>query len=471
MCMWFTGSYISDCYCDISSSIHIYTFYHTQLLVVGIVMYCLVRLSFPGNNPCVLLTPTKYQQWGLRVLVKHKDCFYRVFKTLAVTSWAQATKTAQCCVGRFGPAKRQNARRANLYYLQQTRPILILSTLTLNNNTPLMILAHSMSRNDYCPPKLHSYTLTTTSSKDEEDEDPAPTLLELQRRERSSAVISQPSKAEAIRSLSESETWSTDQKHKKREIKWLCRFDNRVVDIISWKSTIKSLLIYLWIVISLLILRHHSLLYLTSLSLLCLLIVNCVFVGGSFVLQAALHGQATHPFYTTLAQPTISLSNETKTAITQIIMSMLDGAIDFTARVVLVQDIGITLRACSVLWVIWAYISDTYLVLTVIVTAVFAGVPLYTQFSDTLHKMVEVFEEDGVSGVITSTFVEEKGSENDVTEKECDVIDSDVTTPTRDVISAVMFGLVIVVVVKWCNGDDVNLIFDVATFIKQSVLT
>eukprot|EP00116_Pleurobrachia_bachei_P001462 sb/3461724/ len=48
-------------------------------------------------------------------MVKHKDCFYPVLKTLAVTSWAQATKTAQ----------------ANLYYLQQTCPILILSTLTL----------------------------------------------------------------------------------------------------------------------------------------------------------------------------------------------------------------------------------------------------------------------------------------------------------------------------------------------------
>eukprot|EP00116_Pleurobrachia_bachei_P007556 sb/3467818/ len=44
-------------------------------------------LPFCRNNPCVLLTPTKYQQ--------------------------------------------QNARRANLYYLQQTCPILILSTLTL----------------------------------------------------------------------------------------------------------------------------------------------------------------------------------------------------------------------------------------------------------------------------------------------------------------------------------------------------
>eukprot|EP00116_Pleurobrachia_bachei_P014878 sb/3475140/ len=51
------------------------------------------------------------------VLVKHKDCFYPVFQMLAVTSWAQATKTAQ----------------ANLYYLQQTCPTLILSTLTLRN--------------------------------------------------------------------------------------------------------------------------------------------------------------------------------------------------------------------------------------------------------------------------------------------------------------------------------------------------
>eukprot|EP00116_Pleurobrachia_bachei_P018574 sb/3478836/ len=36
-------------------------------------------------------------------------------------------------LGEFLPAKMQNAQKANLYYLQQTCPILIRSTLTLTN--------------------------------------------------------------------------------------------------------------------------------------------------------------------------------------------------------------------------------------------------------------------------------------------------------------------------------------------------
>ena len=41
------------------------------------------------------------------------------------------TKISQWWVGRFWAAKTHYAQRANLYYLQQTRPILIRSTLTL----------------------------------------------------------------------------------------------------------------------------------------------------------------------------------------------------------------------------------------------------------------------------------------------------------------------------------------------------
>eukprot|EP00116_Pleurobrachia_bachei_P014380 sb/3474642/ len=68
-------------------------------------------VSFDPRN--ILLTHIQTSA----VLVKHKDCFYPVFKTMAVTSLKiLGTKTPQ----------------ANLYYLQQTCPILILSTLTLN---------------------------------------------------------------------------------------------------------------------------------------------------------------------------------------------------------------------------------------------------------------------------------------------------------------------------------------------------
>eukprot|EP00116_Pleurobrachia_bachei_P006063 sb/3466325/ len=89
------------------------------------------------NNPCVLLTPTKYQQnLGFEIVTR---AWSKSRNVTEIITTAPLSNQITGFMKQYGyivqifllPSKRQHARRANLYYLQQTCPFLILSTLTL----------------------------------------------------------------------------------------------------------------------------------------------------------------------------------------------------------------------------------------------------------------------------------------------------------------------------------------------------
>lgn len=287
--------------------------------------------------------------------------------------------------------------------------------------------------------KFPNYNLTKMKSK----EDGKPTLLELQR---SSAVISghknQRNSIETIQSM-------INQSSATSGGAWLCHLDHRIVNIVIWKDTTKSLLTFLWIITSLFMLRTHSLVYLATASLLSVLIIMLLFVGGCTLLQAATTGHVVHPFAAVLAK-TITISESMQGTISMVMLSIITGSVDFIARIVLVQSFGLTFRSVALLWLIWAHVEDVHIFLIIIVCVIFTLPKLYTDHSETYESLLEeIYEENPISGIISAHFKIKESSGLDSGTRKDNII-----SLSKDMISASLSGIIIVLFVKYFLSDE-----------------
>ena len=292
------------------------------------------------------------------------------------------------------------------------------------------------------PPVQPQYT--KTSSK--EDITGGVTLLELQRK-RSSPVISLSREQRHANEEDEENADGTGSGNNNR-LAWLAVYDQRLIDLIYWKHKTCSFFAFIWISGSLLILRTYSIVFLLTAAFMSLLLVMMFYVGASIVLQAATSKSATHPFHSLLST-SIVIPRATQTALTEVLLSLLNGSIDFVGRIVLVQSFTLTFRALVFVWILWAYVSDVYLALFVVTVAVFSVPKLYYSHTEPCEVFIEVFEQSDVTGSISSHFQSETESGSSGTGKRGDIL-----AQSKDVLTASIVGVIVILLVKYFVPDE-----------------
>ena len=283
--------------------------------------------------------------------------------------------------------------------------------------------------------KLHNYMSKKVKSNDDE----GLTLLELQR---SSAVISGNKNHQNSPDNPCGDSTSLSDK-----LAWSFHFDSHIVDLVTWRDTSKSLFTFLWIVTTLFLLRSHSFLYILTASLISLLTVMMVFVGGCSLFQAATKDHVIHPFASTLSN-TIALSQSTQATISQILLGIITGSVDFVARIVLVQSCGLTMRSIALLWIIWSHMEDIYIFLIIFICIIFTVPKLYLDHAESFESLIEIYEENPLTGIINAHFkIKECSRINSATKKICSISQS------KDMLSASLSGVIIVLAVKYFLSD------------------
>ena len=183
-----------------------------------------------------------------------------------------------------------------------------------------------------------------------------------------------------------------------------------------------------------------------------------VFVGCSYILQAALHGTARHPFHEVL-KTDIQLSEEIASAISGIIISLINGVIDQVARVVLVQNIGVTVRTFFLIWVCCHYLQDTVNVLIVLTLLIFFLPKFCWECPQQTTKFVEVFTECGVTAVLSSQFrpiPPKSNSEKELTKRQ--VKPHDYLQEIKQLLTWSFVCVTVMLTVKYsCSDDQGNL--------------
>ncbi|XP_063691363.1 uncharacterized protein LOC134823751 [Bolinopsis microptera] len=309
----------------------------------------------------------------------------------------------------------------------------------------------------------HKYNLTKSKSKEEEVG--GPTLLEVLELQRSSAVVSRSgtkgghsARGDGSNNISGG---SDDGSQPPLRLAWLSRYDQRIIDLIFWKSKTKSFFTFSWIITILVVLRTHSAAYVLSAALMSLMIVMMLFVGGSTVLQAATLHTAKHPFASTLSGD-ITLPESMQSTISDVLLSLINGSLDFVGRIVLVQSFSLTLRAITLLWIIWAHIDDIYLLLIIMTCALFFIPKFYQEHTDTCESVIEVYEENSLTGVISAQF-ETLEAEQDAANK--NPLNGNLVTNSKEVLTASITGILIVLLVKYFLANDQGEIPHLFTYI------
>ena len=308
----------------------------------------------------------------------------------------------------------------------------------------------------------HTYNLTKTKSK--EDQVGGPTLLEVLELQRSSAVVSSSSKSAHLAQNSDSKNAGDDADEPTPtplRLAWLSRYDQRIINIIFWKNKTKSFFTWLWIVTILVVLRTHSVAYVLTASLMSLLTVMMLYVGGSTILQAATLRTAKHPFASTLSGD-ITLSEPLQTAISEVFLSLINGSLDFIGRIVLVQSFSLTFRAVTLLWIIWAHVDDIYLLLIIITCAIFFVPKFYQNHVETCESVIEVYEENSLTGVISAHF-KTLESEADAPNKLPD--SGSLVANSKEILTASITGMLIMLVLKYFLADEEGEIPNLFTYV------
>eukprot|EP00116_Pleurobrachia_bachei_P008525 sb/3468787/ len=96
-----------------------------------------------SGSACLVLSASRLSSNTIQR--SHHDCFYSVLYILIKQEFSQHNKNISVMGGSILSGKTQNAEKVNLYYLQQTCPILIRSTLTLTSNRDIIRFQYLMN--------------------------------------------------------------------------------------------------------------------------------------------------------------------------------------------------------------------------------------------------------------------------------------------------------------------------------------
>ena len=138
-------------------------------------------------------------------------------------------------------------------------------------------------------------------------------------------------------------------------------------------------------------------------------------------------------------------------AISNSFLSIINASLDFIGRIVLVQSFGLTFRALTFLWITWAYVDDIYLVLIILTCTVFLVPRFYHNHTKSCDSLIELFEENSLTGIVTSHFSppDDESEFSDASERSDGVV-----SQSKDILSACIIGVLVVLAVKYIGSDQ-----------------